>query len=151
MLHNFEQRIFTLTKHNRKIRLPRFNRTGNFYGLSDHRTGHKRNRQTHSVSDFLEYTSLEIGSNRGIDNLHRVAGSHEWRCHRQNPERRRRFGARKGWEKENYFFRHQNGPRLTNSPYVRAKTRLSRGCQTAVISSARAISGLDFGLQWTAL
>src|SRR5215468_2948286 len=139
------------SEHNRKIWLPRFDSTGNFHRLADHRTGHKRNRQAHSVSDFLEYTFFEIGSNRGIDKLHRVSGSHEWRCDRQNPERRCRFCARKGWEKENYFFRHQNGPRLANSPYVRAKTRLSRGCQTAVISSARAISGLDFGLQWTAL
>src|SRR5215469_2130707 len=139
------------SEHNRKIRLPRFNRTGNFYGLADHRTGHKRNRQAHSVSDFLEYTSLEIGSNRGIDNLHRVSGSHEWRCHRQNPERRRRFGARKGWEKENYFFRHQNGPRLT--------TQLTGGQKRDCHEDVKQLSfllrvqflALISVLQWTAL
>src|SRR6516162_1487177 len=139
------------SEHNGKIRLPQFNGTGNFHRLADYRTGHKRNRQAHSVSDFLEYTFFEIGSNRGIDKLHRVSGSHKWRCHCQNSERCGRYCARKGWEKENYFFRHQNSPRLTNSPYVRAETRLSRRCQTAVISSAGAISAVDFGLQWTAL
>jgi hypothetical protein len=43
-------------------------------------------------------------------------------------------GDTKDWKEKTTFFRHQNGPRLTNSPYVRAERRLSRGCQTAVIS-----------------
>src|ERR1700680_1848533 len=95
------------SEDNREIRFPRLHRSSDFDRFANHRTSHERNCKAKRVLHLFKNPFFIIWSNRGIYEPYRKASPEQGRCHRQNPERRSGFGARKGRKKENYFFGHR--------------------------------------------
>jgi hypothetical protein len=83
-----KKRWMPTAKDHRKIRIPALHRARYFHSLPNHRAGYQRNPQAQGVLHFLQNPLLVVGGDRRIDDLYRIAGPQQWRCHRQNTQRR---------------------------------------------------------------